>query len=323
MNFEYSFFPLCSSAELKENELKKVYFQTIPLVLCRTNGKPKAYHDYCPHRGVPLSEGKLQNNQLTCLYHGWKFDVETGENTFIPVSQHKIKCSLKAFYVTEKYGLIWASMNENAQLPQLFEQKSSIFLKGEVKAKLENTLENFLEGSHTHYVHDGLIRKQNVERQQIKAIFRPKDNGFEVIYEAEPPKGILTKLIPKRFQVLTPTAKFIYPNIAILEYFDQNNQIISRFEGILGIDNEKTTYFARIFLNLGNLNSVIEPFAKWFFKKIIEQDKLILEMQERNIQNFDFSFVSDESDLVGKQIFAWLYNSDKILKESKELTLYW
>lgn len=323
MNFNNEFLPICSATDLKEKELKKVYFQAIPLVLLRVKETVKAFYDFCPHRGVPLSDGKLVDNVIECVYHGWKFDAETGENTFIPVSQHKIKCSLKAFYILEKYGLIWASMNENAQFPQLFDEKPNIFLKGEVKAKLENTLENFLEGSHTHYVHDGLIRKQKAERQRIKAIFRPNDYGFEVIYEAEPPKGILTKLIPKRFQVLMPTAKFIYPNIAILEYFDQNNQLISRFEGILGINDKKTTYFARIFFNLGNLNSVIEPFAKWFFKKIIEQDKLILEMQEQNIQHFDFSFVSDESDLVGKQIFAWLYSPDKIIKESKELTLYW
>lgn len=323
MNFNNNFLPICSSTVLKEKELKKVYFQAIPLVLVRVKEAVKAFYDFCPHRGVPLSDGKLIGNDIECVYHGWKFDAENGKNTFIPVSQKNISCSLKAFYVIEKYGIIWASMNEKAQFPQLFDEKTNIFLKGEVKAKLENTLENFLEGSHTHYVHDGLIRKQNAKRQQMKAIFKPNDKGFEVIYEAEPLKGILTKLIPKRFQVLTPTAKFIFPNIAILEYFDQNNRLISRFEGILGVENEKTTYFARVFLNLGNLNFLIKPFAKLFFKKIIEQDKRILEIQEQNIQNFDFSFVSDDSDLVGKQIFAWVYSPDKIIKEKKELTLYW
>ncbi len=41
-----------------------------------------AYHaidNTCPHRGGPLAEGSLDGSVVTCPWHGWGFDVTTGE----------------------------------------------------------------------------------------------------------------------------------------------------------------------------------------------------------------------------------------------------
>lgn len=35
--------------------------------------------DECPHYGVPLSDGRLRNGVVECPWHGWRFDVRTGE----------------------------------------------------------------------------------------------------------------------------------------------------------------------------------------------------------------------------------------------------
>ena len=40
-----------------------------------------ACNNRCPHEGYPLREGTLDENcLLTCNWHNWKFDLETGEN---------------------------------------------------------------------------------------------------------------------------------------------------------------------------------------------------------------------------------------------------
>ncbi len=40
-----------------------------------------ACNNRCPHEGYPLREGTLDGNcLLTCNWHNWKFDLETGEN---------------------------------------------------------------------------------------------------------------------------------------------------------------------------------------------------------------------------------------------------
>lgn len=36
----------------------------------------------CLHRGGPLGEGFLEGTTVTCPWHGWEYDLRTGENTF-------------------------------------------------------------------------------------------------------------------------------------------------------------------------------------------------------------------------------------------------
>jgi nitrite reductase/ring-hydroxylating ferredoxin subunit len=37
-----------------------------------------AVRNACPHEGNPLVEGELLGGTLTCAFHGWRFDLETG-----------------------------------------------------------------------------------------------------------------------------------------------------------------------------------------------------------------------------------------------------
>ena len=36
----------------------------------------------CIHLEGPLGEGRLEGSVLTCPWHGWQYDVRTGENEF-------------------------------------------------------------------------------------------------------------------------------------------------------------------------------------------------------------------------------------------------
>lgn len=48
------------------------------ILLLKLNGKYFAYEDKCPHQGVPLSEGTLQDSVITCSAHQWCFNAQTG-----------------------------------------------------------------------------------------------------------------------------------------------------------------------------------------------------------------------------------------------------
>jgi nitrite reductase/ring-hydroxylating ferredoxin subunit len=41
-----------------------------------------AIDDRCPHQGYPLSQGSVREGVLTCDWHNWKFELETGACTF-------------------------------------------------------------------------------------------------------------------------------------------------------------------------------------------------------------------------------------------------
>ena len=49
-----------------------------PLLLVNVEGTICAYEDRCRHKGVRLSEGRLEGSTLTCAAHGWEYDARTG-----------------------------------------------------------------------------------------------------------------------------------------------------------------------------------------------------------------------------------------------------
>lgn len=44
------------------------------------DGQVYAMDGVCPHAGGPLGEGALTGNTVTCPWHGWQFDVTTGQH---------------------------------------------------------------------------------------------------------------------------------------------------------------------------------------------------------------------------------------------------
>ena len=58
----------------------KAMLLEMPLVIGRDrNGQPFALRDACPHRGMPLSCGRFDGEQVECSYHGWKFEAQSGQ----------------------------------------------------------------------------------------------------------------------------------------------------------------------------------------------------------------------------------------------------
>lgn len=39
-----------------------------------------ALNNTCPHQGGPLGDGKVDDGCVHCPWHGWQFDLETGEH---------------------------------------------------------------------------------------------------------------------------------------------------------------------------------------------------------------------------------------------------
>jgi len=50
------------------------------IALYNVAGSLYALDGVCPHQGGPLGEGELAGSVVTCPWHGWQFDVCTGQN---------------------------------------------------------------------------------------------------------------------------------------------------------------------------------------------------------------------------------------------------
>jgi nitrite reductase (NADH) small subunit len=50
------------------------------IALFNVQGKFYALDGVCPHQGGPLGKGRLEGCIVTCPWHGWQFDVTTGQH---------------------------------------------------------------------------------------------------------------------------------------------------------------------------------------------------------------------------------------------------
>jgi nitrite reductase (NADH) small subunit len=50
------------------------------IALFNVDGCLHALDGVCPHQGGPLGKGQLQGCVVTCPWHGWQFDVRTGQH---------------------------------------------------------------------------------------------------------------------------------------------------------------------------------------------------------------------------------------------------
>ena len=55
-----------------------------PVAVFNVDGTFYAIDDTCPHRGGPLSEGDLEGHEVTCPWHGARFDVTCGSHLCPP-----------------------------------------------------------------------------------------------------------------------------------------------------------------------------------------------------------------------------------------------
>ena len=51
----------------------------IELAIYNVGGEFYATENFCPHKGAPLTEGTMCGHIIECGWHGWQFDVRSGE----------------------------------------------------------------------------------------------------------------------------------------------------------------------------------------------------------------------------------------------------
>ena len=64
------------------------------IALFNVDGKIYALDNTCLHRGGPLGQGVLEQEVVTCPWHGWQFNVTSGESVFneqIKVQTYDVK----------------------------------------------------------------------------------------------------------------------------------------------------------------------------------------------------------------------------------------
>jgi NAD(P)H-dependent nitrite reductase small subunit len=73
------FVKVAKANEIAPGKGKMVEVEGKKIALFNVEGSFYAIDDTCTHRGGPLSDGVLDEKEVTCPWHGGRFDVTTGE----------------------------------------------------------------------------------------------------------------------------------------------------------------------------------------------------------------------------------------------------
>ncbi len=83
MNLSKPDFKLCNVSEILPGTGKAFQIDEKEIGVFNVNGKFYAMNNLCIHAGAPLSDGEIneENCQVSCMWHGWTFDLATGKCT--------------------------------------------------------------------------------------------------------------------------------------------------------------------------------------------------------------------------------------------------
>lgn len=164
-----------------------------PVLLARSRtGEVFALRDICPHRGIPLSCGWFDGQEVECCYHGWRFDA-TGSCTIIPslVEGQNLDLSrfrVKHYPVREVQGNIWIYMADPDKpgvedveiplVPHFGEQSYQIAQTLKFPCYVDHAVVGLMDPAHSPFVHRAWWWRSGRNLYEEVKAFDPSPYGF-------------------------------------------------------------------------------------------------------------------------------------------------
>lgn len=175
----------CTPDEITDKPLgRKICGES--LVLYRgPEGQATALEDFCPHRGAPLSLGKVENGKLTCGYHGLEMGCD-GKTVAMPGQRVRGFPAIRAYPAIERYGFIWvwpgdAALADESKLHHLEWADNPAWAYGgglfHINCDYRLMVDNLMDLSHETYVHATSIGQKEIDETPTKTVV----NGDEVV----------------------------------------------------------------------------------------------------------------------------------------------
>jgi vanillate O-demethylase monooxygenase subunit len=135
-----------------------------------------AVENFCPHRGAPLSLGKVSDGKLVCGYHGLEMGCD-GKAIAMPGQQVRVFPAIKSYPVIERHGFIWiwpgdAALATPDSIPHLpwHDNPAWAYAGGRFHIQCDYRLmvDNLMDLTHETYVHAASIGQKEIDEAPCK-----------------------------------------------------------------------------------------------------------------------------------------------------------
>lgn len=272
-------------------------------------GQVRAAADRCPHRGVALSAGTINDQHLQCPFHGFEFD-SSGQCVLIPANGRggvvPNAMRLQTYPTYEAHGLIWlwwgSPAPQDLPAPQFFDNLDESFYHSSAHdpwdAHYSRVIENQLDVVHLPFIHRNTIGRGNrtlvdgpvVEWKGDKMLYT---YVFNRVDDGRPPRKP-SELLPK--SATSVHLEFIFPNLW-QNYISEKVRILAAF---VPVDEGHTLLYLRFyqkFMTVPVLGKLAAMLAMPMNVYIAHEDRRVVVTQQPKASGLKIGEILIQGDL--------------------------
>ncbi|MCP5431673.1 MAG: aromatic ring-hydroxylating dioxygenase subunit alpha [Alphaproteobacteria bacterium] len=328
-------------AELKPGTLRHAVLLGEPVVFGRTReGEVFALRDLCPHRGVPLSRGRLLGKgdkavgetvaaaEVECPYHGWRFRTD-GRCAAIPslVPGQDVETSrirVPAYAVHESQGVVWihfgsqtdrlgetpAPRSATPLLPGIGETaRPRLIERKRFACHVDHAVIGLMDPAHGPFVHRSWWWRSEASIHEKAKRFGPSELGFTML-EHRPSKN------SGAYKILggTPTTEIAFrlPGIRT-ELVRIGEKCVLSLTAVTPIAEEETEVTQIFYWTLPWLD-VARPVVRAFARAFLKQDHDMVMLQKEGLAFNPRLMLINDADVQAK----WYFRLKKVWEEARE-----
>ena len=312
-------YPALLSQALRGRKLLKTILLGLPVVVGRdANGRAFAMKDICPHRGIPLSCGRVEGENLECCYHGWKFNVHSGTCMEIPsltADSHIKPEKIHATYYPcqERDGYVWvfmaesrsSAMNPSSPVPELPlpSRKYKIsHLSADLPCNVDHGVIGLMDPAHGPFVHQSWWWRTRHSIHEKQKTFEPIPYGFRIRTHAPSANSGAYKLLRFYGDAVTTSIEFTLPNIRVEQIRIGDHWVVNRAV-VTPIDQNHCRLDFCAAWNIFSWVPFVKPIFNVFARKFIRQDQGTMELQAEGLRFNPPLMLIDDADRLGKWYF--------------------
>lgn len=324
-------------AQILRNHLQKAMLLETPLVIGRDlQGKPFALRDACPHRGMPLSCGRFDGQQLECSYHGWKFEAHTGQCQLIPSLTADQKLKVDRIYAgsypcSEQDGYVWVFVPEPTQpgagfskalpppvpvphVPVFDADYQLAHLTADLPCSVDHGIIGLMDPAHGPFVHQSWWWRSRHSIHEKQKNFEPIPMGFRMSAHTPSSNSAPYKLLRLYADAdsITTTIDFVLPNLR-LESIRAGKYWFSSLTTVTPITRSYCRIDVVACWNIFRWVPFGPALLKFVFAKFVEQDRQTMEDQSEGLKHNPHLMLIDDADRPAK----WYFQLKEALLESR------
>lgn len=286
--------------QFSTNKANKIILNNIPISVWKDNKNDfSAIYDVCPHRGASLSKGRIDENNIVCPYHTFKFNckgrmIQTpGSNVKRTNDNFKLKTDVPYFEITTKGKWVYlkntplyeidlnSTKRKNLWIePEAYDSSyRCVYLNKKFNCDARTVTENSLDILHISEIHS--FGNPNNPLPITDKIVKIDEGHFKIIYEYEAGDQSIPKKIFGENKLIVEN-EFIIPHytVARVKFGNFINTIVT---SALPINDKETQLFVKAYRNnwvFPKFNFLNDPFdfvTEKLMEKTLNEDKNVID----------------------------------------------